>query len=62
MDVWEFVHAASGVRDDWRWRNKDARHNVIRESSGFALFVTCLAEARDHGFDFAVSTFQVVEE
>lgn len=62
MDVWEFVHAPSGVREAWRWRNKDKADNVIRESSGFALFVNCLADARDHGFDFAVSTFQVVKE
>jgi hypothetical protein len=24
--------------------------------------VNCLADARDHGFDFAVSTFHVIEE
>ena len=62
LDVWEFVHAPSGVRKDWRWRYKDRGDNVVRESSRFDLFVNCLADARDHGFDFTLSTFQVIKE
>jgi hypothetical protein len=51
----------SGVREYWRWRKKDAQQ-AIGESSRFALFMECLSDARNHGFDFTSHAFHLVEE
>jgi hypothetical protein len=59
--VWEFIRAPSGVRDHWRWRKKDA-DQLISESSRFTLFVDCLTDACNHGFDFTVHALKLVEE
>ena len=62
MEVWEFIRSPAGVRECWRWRQKDRRHNVFRESSCFMLFMECLQDACSHGFDVGTDTFQLVEE
>lgn len=62
MNAWEFVNDAGRSRDHWRWRKKDTHHNVLVESTPFALFLSCLADARLHGFDLAVHAFSLVSE
>lgn len=62
MNVWEFVNRLHCSRDHWRWRQKDAHDNVVRESTPFPLFLSCLADARLHGFDLAIHPFALVNE
>jgi hypothetical protein len=50
------------VREHWRWRKTDDVNAVLLESAGFTLFLTCLADAREHGFDMAAHDFRVVAE
>ena len=62
MHVWEFVNSPSGTREHWRWRQKDPRQRVLLESRTFTLFLSCLADARTHGFDLGAHEFSVVNE
>lgn len=62
MNAWEFVNNLYGTRDRWRWRQKDAYDNVILESTPFPLFLSCLADARLHGFDLTLHAFSLVNE
>ena len=62
MHLWEFVHSPSSVREHWRWRQKGHAHVVLHESLSFSLFLNCLADARENGFDVAAHDFQVVAE
>ena len=62
MNAWEFVNKLHSSRDHWRWRKKDARDGVVVESTAFPLFLSCLADARLHGFDLTVHAFSVVNE
>ena len=62
MNLWEFVHSHSIVREHWRWRTKDEARGAIRESPQFSLFVDCLSDARKHGFDVVADNFRVIEE
>ena len=61
MNAWEFVNKLQGARDHWRWRRKDGDDNVV-ESTPFPLFLSCLADARLHGFDLTVHRFSLVNE
>src|SRR4051812_46842101 len=60
LHLWEFIHSPSSVREHWRWRRKDSLRNILLESAGFTLFLSCLADAREHGFDMAAHEFRVV--
>ena len=62
MNAWEFVNKLHGSRDRWRWRRKDTHANVVLESTPFPLFLSCLADARLHGFDLTVHVFSLVNE
>jgi hypothetical protein len=62
MNAWEFVNNLQSSRDHWRWRKKDAHHNVVLESTPFPLFLSCLADARVHGFDLTEHGFALVNE
>jgi hypothetical protein len=62
LNVWEFVNKFQSSHDHWRWRKKDARDNVVVESTPFALFLSCLADARLHGFDLTIHPFSLVNE
>ena len=62
MHLWEFVKSSSLVREYWRWRMKDASRGVTRESESFTLFLSCLADARAHGFDIEAHEFVVITE
>jgi hypothetical protein len=59
---WEFVHAPSGARENWRWRKKEPGRNVLLESARFAFFLHCLADARHHGFDMSSHAFDFIQE
>jgi hypothetical protein len=62
VNLWEFVHSHSIVREQWRWRKKDEARGTILESPPFSLFVDCLSDARKHGFDAVENEFRVIEE
>ena len=62
LDLWEFVRASPSVREHWRWRRKDLTRNVVLESSPFLLFLSCFANAREHGFDVTAHEFRLVYE
>ena len=62
MHRWEFVHAPSNGRDHWRWRQKDRSDTILGESLPFPLFLTCLSNAREHGFQVASHDFRIVKE
>jgi hypothetical protein len=59
---WEFVRAPSDVREHWRWRKTDHGKKALLESLPFTLFLNCLADAREHGFDIAAHEFRLVDE
>ena len=62
MNAWEFVNNLQSSRDHWRWRRKDIENNIVLESMAFPLFLSCLADARVHGFDLTVHAFALVKE
>jgi hypothetical protein len=62
LNAWEFVNRLHGVRDRWCWRRKDADNGIVVESTAFPLFLSCLADARLHGFDLTVHPFSLVNE
>jgi hypothetical protein len=62
LNAWEFVNRSQSSRDHWRWRKKDAHKNIVFESTSFPLFLSCLADARLHGFDLTVHSFLLVNE
>ena len=49
--AWIFVLSA-GCRDGLCWRWMHGRWMACRSRAGFRTFDECVADARDHGFDF----------
>jgi hypothetical protein len=62
VNAWEFVNNIHGACDHWCWRRKGANDEIVVESTPFPLFLSCLADARLHGFDLALHPFSLVNE
>jgi hypothetical protein len=58
VNLWEFVHSPSRVRERWRWRKNDDACDTVLESPQFTLFLDCLADSRKHGFGLLVDAFR----
>lgn len=62
MNAWEFVNKLHGSHHHWQWRKKNANDDIVVESTPFPLFLSCLADARLHGFDLTLHPFSLVNE